>query len=112
MSFTRPARACSDAVVNSDEPFAAAHGMNQFEYMQVHPEFLMEFQNFFRDFTPRFATSMLSKYHGFARVHTLVDVGGSSGMILAYIVHKYPHIRGVNFDLPQVVATNPSFPGK
>jgi caffeic acid 3-O-methyltransferase len=86
--------------------------MNQFDYMQAHPEFLTEFQNAFRHFTPQFATAMLSKYHGFASVHTLVDVGGSSGMILSYIVQKYPHIRGINFDLPEVVAKNPSFPGK
>ncbi|KAG0585041.1 hypothetical protein KC19_3G253100 [Ceratodon purpureus] len=99
------------SVLNSDQPFAKAHGINQFDYMQAHPEFLTEFQNAFRAFTPRFATTMLSKYQGFEGLHTLVDVGGSSGMILSHIVQKYPHIRGINFDLPEVVAENPSFPG-
>ena len=105
-------RPCRASVLNSDQPFAKAHGMNQFDYMQAHPEFLAEFQNSFREKSHRFAIMMLSEYHGFASVHTLVDVGGSSGLILSYIVNKYPHIRGINFDLPEVVAENPSFPGK
>ena len=102
----------SSSVVNSEEPFAKAHGMNQFDYMRTHPEFLTQFKSAFEDSTPQFAKTMLSKYRGFAGVHTLVDVGGSSGMYLSFIVRKYPHIRGINFDLPEVVAQNPTFPGE
>jgi flavonol 3-O-methyltransferase/caffeic acid 3-O-methyltransferase len=41
----------------------------------------------------------------------LVDVGGGTGSSLALIAAKYPHIRGINYDLPHVVAASPSYPG-
>lgn len=49
----------------------------------------------------------------FAGVGTLVDVGGSSGDCLRAIMQRVPTIRrGVNFDLPPVVAKAPNFPGE
>lgn len=48
----------------------------------------------------------------FAGVGTLVDVGGSSGDCLRAIMQRVPTIRrGVNFDLPEVVAKALDFPG-
>jgi caffeic acid 3-O-methyltransferase len=99
-------------VLKSEEPFTNAHGMNQFEYMKSHPEFLATFKNSFMDHAAKLVPLLLSKYHGFEGVWRLVDVGGNSGVILAGIVQKYPHIHAINFDLPEVVATNTSFPGK
>jgi len=102
----------SDSVLKSTEPFTSAHGMNQFEYMKTHLAFLETFKVAFKDMGSHVIPKMLLQYHGFDSVHKLVDVGGNSGIMLATIVEKYPHIHGINFDLPQVVATNPSFPGK
>jgi caffeic acid 3-O-methyltransferase len=41
----------------------------------------------------------------------LVDVGGGTGSSLALIAAKYPHIRGINYDQPHVVAASPACPG-
>ncbi|KAB1206013.1 (R,S)-reticuline 7-O-methyltransferase [Morella rubra] len=51
---------------------------------------------------------VMAKYKdGFDGVGSLVDVGGGTGGMIAEIVKSHPHIRGINFDLPHVVATAP-----
>ena len=99
-------------MLKSEEPFTNAHGMNQFEYMKSHPAFLATFKNMLTAASAKLMPLLLSNYHGFEGVRRLVDVGGSSGLTLAGIVQKYPHIHAINFDLPEVVATNASLPGK
>jgi len=101
----------SDAVLNSEEPFTKANGMNQFEYMQSHPAFMAMFKDGLVDISPALLPMLLSKYHGFEGVQKLLDVGGSTAEILVGIKHKYPHIHAINFDLPGVIASNPNLPG-
>lgn len=55
---------------------------------------------------------ILTLYKGFEGVSTLVDVGGGVGNALKQIISKYPSIKGINFDLPQVVQDAPTHPGK
>ncbi|KAK7279711.1 hypothetical protein RJT34_24768 [Clitoria ternatea] len=53
---------------------------------------------------------ILEVYRGFEGVKTLVDVGGCTGQNLHLIISKYPTIKGINFDLPQVVEKAPPYP--
>ncbi|KAK9115015.1 hypothetical protein Syun_021812 [Stephania yunnanensis] len=41
----------------------------------------------------------------------IVDVGGSYGTVVGMITAKYPHIKGINFDLPKVVEIAHPLPG-
>ena len=41
----------------------------------------------------------------------LVDVGGGVGNTLGVVTSKYPHIKGINFDLTCALAQAPSYPG-
>ncbi|KAJ0006059.1 hypothetical protein Pint_36743 [Pistacia integerrima] len=41
----------------------------------------------------------------------LVDVGGGIGVTLDVITSKYPHIKGINFDLPHVLTDAPTYSG-
>ncbi|CAI9099813.1 OLC1v1036692C1 [Oldenlandia corymbosa var. corymbosa] len=52
-----------------------------------------------------------SKNNGFEGLESLVDVGGGIGQTIADFVKKYPQIKGINFDLPHVIATAPEHPG-
>lgn len=54
---------------------------------------------------------ILEVYCGFDGIATLVDVGGGKGATLNMIVSKYPSIKGINFDLPQVIEHAPPYPG-
>jgi hypothetical protein len=42
--------------------------------------------------------------YDFARFRMLVDVGGGTGNLLTAILHAHPHLRGILYDLPHVVA--------
>jgi O-methyltransferase domain len=42
--------------------------------------------------------------YDFAEIGTLIDVGGSTGNLLATILAANPHVRGIVFDLPAVEA--------
>lgn len=56
--------------------------------------------------------AILSTYkQGFDGVGLIVDVGGGLGTAVAEIVKAHPHIRGINFDLADVVARAPKYPG-
>ncbi|KAJ1427638.1 S-adenosyl-L-methionine-dependent methyltransferase [Sesbania bispinosa] len=54
---------------------------------------------------------ILKLYKGFEGVSTLVDVGGGIGQALKLILSEYPSIKGINFDLPQVIQHAPPHPG-
>lgn len=99
--------------MTSDNPFRMAHGMHMFQYAQTNPAYLQLFRASTREFSTPAVQAFLESYHdGLASVRKLVDVGGSSGLLLSHIVQKHPHIHGVNFDLPEVVAENSNIPGK
>lgn len=54
---------------------------------------------------------LMSKYRFDELKGTLVDVGGGLGAALNDIVTAYPHLIGINFDLPQVISTAPTYEG-
>ena len=54
---------------------------------------------------------ILKLYKGFEHFKQLVDVGGGLGVNLNLITSLYPHIKGINFDLPHVIEDAPSYPG-
>ncbi|KAL3685173.1 hypothetical protein R1sor_003195 [Riccia sorocarpa] len=89
----------------SVEPAVHALGMKSWEHAQKHPEELGNLLN--RAMTGCSALlipMLLEKYTGFEGLGSIVDVGGGNGESLALILSKYPHLRGINFDQPHVVA--------
>ena len=55
------------------------------------------------DFTAFVAMAVAASYN-FSGLHTVVDVGGGNGTLLAGILKATPELRGVLFDLPHVAA--------
>lgn len=55
--------------------------------------------------------AILDSYQDFQNVRVLIDVGGGFGASLRAIIDRYPHIKGINFDLPGVIAESPHLPG-
>lgn len=94
-----------------EDAFELAYGMNDFEYMNSHPDHLNCFQAAMTDHANQLVPLILTKYEGFKGGRKLMDVGGGGGTILARILARHPHIRGVNFDLPEVVAMAAHHPG-
>ncbi|KAL6209544.1 hypothetical protein ACLB2K_020484 [Fragaria x ananassa] len=62
-------------------------------------------------FTTLIMRRILDSYKGFEHLTQLVDVGGGLGVALSLITSRYPHIKGINYDLPHVIKQAPQYPG-
>ncbi len=93
--------------VQTGEPaYEHVFGLTGWDYRAHHPEAAALFNNFMTDLTARIAPTVAAAYD-FSATSTLVDVGGGHGQMLASILQAHPTLRGVLFDLPQVVKGAP-----
>ncbi|KAF2561949.1 hypothetical protein F2Q70_00016340 [Brassica cretica] len=99
-----------DVIVEGRDAFSSAHGMKLFEYINFDGQFAKVFDRAMSEPSTMILKKVLDVYRGFEDVNTLVDVGGGSGTTLGLVTSKYPHIKGVNFDLPQVLTNAPFYP--
>ncbi|CAH8356236.1 unnamed protein product [Eruca vesicaria subsp. sativa] len=100
-----------DVILEGRDAFRTAHGMSLFEYINLDERFGELFHRAMSESSTMIMKKVLEVYRGFEGVDTLVDVGGANGTILGLITCKYPHIKGVNFDLAQVLTHAPFYPG-
>jgi len=94
------------------EPFTRRHGMNLFDYMGRDPRFNDLFNKSMTSLSAINMPKIAQHYSGFSKAKTVVDLGGGVGETLKTILSKNPHIRGINYDLPHVIAAAPPIPGK
>ncbi|WJX86693.1 hypothetical protein P8452_68970 [Trifolium repens] len=99
------------AILEGGIPFNRVYGMHAFEYPVVDPRFNDVFNNAMLNTTTIVMKRILEIYEGFKNINKLVDVGGGLGINIKLITSKYPHIQGVNFDLPHVLEHAPTYPG-
>lgn len=85
--------------------------MNVFEYPAIDPSFNEVLNRGMSNPTTIIMGKILETYTGFQGLKEVADVGGGVGSTLQMIVSKYPNLKGLNFDLPHVVAEAPAYPG-
>ncbi|XP_042495637.1 caffeic acid 3-O-methyltransferase-like [Macadamia integrifolia] len=100
-----------DAVLEGGIPFEKAHGMTSYDYLGTDPRFNNVFNNAMSNLSTSIMKKILNTYKGFEGLTSLVDVGGGVGTTLNMIVSMYPSLKGINFDLPHVIANAPSYTG-
>ncbi|CAE5964464.1 unnamed protein product [Arabidopsis arenosa] len=100
-----------DVILEGRDAFNSAHGMKIFEYINSDEQFAELFNRAMSEPSTMIIKKVLEVYRGFEDVNTLVDVGGGNGTVLGLVTSKYPHIKGVNFDLAQVLTRAPFYPG-
>jgi hypothetical protein len=79
------------------------HGANLFEYLAGRPDDARCFNETMIGVHGAEPAAIASAYD-FPGMRRLVDVGGGTGNLLATILAVHPHLRGVLFDRPLVVA--------
>jgi hypothetical protein len=90
--------------VQTGEPaFDRVHSAKLYDYLAEHPEDAAFFDAGMTSLSTSEATNIVEAYD-FSRFSTIVDVGGGQGGLLAAILSANPHLRGVLFDMPTVVA--------
>lgn len=93
--------------VETGEPaFEHVFGLKTWDYYAQHPEAAVLFNNMMTEWTASAAPTVAAAYD-FSTTHTLVDVGGGHGQMLASILQAHPTLHGVLFDLPNVVRGAP-----
>ena len=92
-----------DAVRKGQTAFHVAHGMSTWEYRANHPHENAIFARAMTDLTRRASEAVLAA-HDFGRYRVVMDVGGGHGALLAALLLRHSHLRGVLFDQAHVVA--------
>lgn len=87
--------------------FEKAHGMPVFEYLSQHPEDASLFSETMIGVHGQEPAAVAEAYD-FSPFHTVVDVGGATGNLLAAILARHQGPRGILFDRPYVVSDAPA----
>jgi hypothetical protein len=90
------------SVQTGESAFEHTFGMRLFNYMTDHPDLGSAYDHWMAKQSDLQNGAVLASYD-FSAHHKVVDVGGGQGTTIAAIVHTYPQVTGVLFDLPQVV---------
>lgn len=102
----------SQGVKEGGNHFEIANGVDIWDFASKNPQFNQLFNNAMASTSKVVIKAILSLYQdGFKSVGSLADVGGGIGGAISEIVKSFPHIEGINYDLPHVVSTAPSYEG-
>ncbi|MGH8140688.1 MAG: methyltransferase [Steroidobacteraceae bacterium] len=78
------------------------YGEPLFNYIGRHSDLAPLFDAGMTAFHGHETDAMLDAYD-FSDIKTLADIGGGNGSLLAAVLQRYPHLRGILFDLGHVV---------
>lgn len=92
------------AAVQTGEPaFEQVLGAPPFEYFNRHPDAGAMFAGWMTTLSSLWVVPVAVGYD-FGPLATVVDVGGGQGALLSAVLAAHPHLQGVLFDQPPVVA--------
>lgn len=93
-------------------PFICAHGMDAYRYAAENPDFRKLIDDGMAYDTRITVPAVLDICpEVFNGLSSLVNVGGGDGTAVGILVESCPWIRGINFDLPEVVSVAPEWQG-
>ncbi|KAI3879013.1 hypothetical protein MKW92_020063 [Papaver armeniacum] len=111
-SILKPWQYLANCTKENGLAFEKAHGCEIWDMAVADPHFNQVFNDGMGCTAKMIVSMMLTEYKdGFNSIRSLVDVGSGKGAMIAAIVEANPHIKGINFDLPHVLATAPEHPG-
>jgi hypothetical protein len=91
------------SVRTGETAFDHVHGMGVFKYLEKNTEEAAVFNAAMTASSARSGTGVAERYD-FSGLRRVIDVGGGHGFLLAAILKANPVLRGVLFDLHDVVA--------
>ncbi|XP_011069564.1 caffeic acid 3-O-methyltransferase-like [Sesamum indicum] len=100
-----------DAVLEGGNLTETIYKKSNYEVILSNPEITKVMYDAMKAHSTVLMKKIVQVYDGFSSLSSIVDVGGCTGAAVGIIVAKYPHIKGINFDLPQVVKNAPSYNG-
>jgi hypothetical protein len=92
-----------ETIQTGESAFDRVHGTELFDYLAEHPEDAAVFDAAMNSISTPLTVGIVQAYD-FTPFGTVVDVGGGHGGLLTAILATNPHLQGVLFDKPAVVA--------
>jgi hypothetical protein len=86
-----------------ENAFTALHGTDVWTHREQHPEMGVVFDTVMAANTTALAGALAGAYN-FSDVGTVADIGGGYGVLLEAVLTAHPHLSGVLFEQPHVVA--------
>jgi len=90
------------SIRTGERAFDHVYGMRNWDYYARHPEQAAIFDGAMSSITGPVSKAVATAYD-FSPFQVVADLGGGDGTLLTEILHRYPSIRGLLFDLPPVV---------
>lgn len=90
-------------VEKGETAFNLVYGQPVFRYFKENPERKELFQAAMKEKSKAVIESAIEVYP-FSKYGSVFDIGGGNGAFLALLKHKYPEMKGVLFELPEVIA--------
>jgi hypothetical protein len=91
------------SVRSGESGFLSVHGTDPWDYRTNHPHESAVFDRAMTELSRRASAGVVAAY-SFNEFGRIVDVGGGNGALLAAILTANPHVHGVLFDQPHVIA--------
>lgn len=100
--FWLPMGELPDSIATGRESFSKVFPGGIFEYTRANPEAGTLFNKAMAAQATGFMSEM-PKIYDFSRFNTLADIGGGTGTMLAMTLREYPSLKGILFELPDVI---------
>ncbi|MET0234719.1 MAG: methyltransferase [Kibdelosporangium sp.] len=94
------------SVRTGEHAFDQVHGQEFYEYLAGHKDVSALF-NVAMSEESRISAAQVAAGHDFSGARTVVDLGGGDGTLLAAILTRHSHLRGIVVDSPSGVAEAP-----
>ena len=107
VGFSRPWEEIVYSLETGKPGFDKTWGMPIFDYFAKHPEEASLFSEAMVGFHGSEPPTVAEAYD-FSNLHTVVDVGGATGNMLAALLSRHAGLRGVLYDMPHVVRDAPA----
>ncbi len=79
------------------------YGKPAFALMKERPDISSVFNHAMTDLS-RLDSPAIAEAYGFEGIHSLMDVAGGHGLLLATILERHPHLHGTLYEIPAVIA--------
>ncbi len=90
------------SIKTGEAAFEYTFNKNVFEYMKEHEDASEIGQRYLTVFSILNCPVIAASYP-FSEFRKVIDIGGGHGSLLAHILRQHPSVKGVLFDLPEVV---------
>ena len=91
-------------MTTGETAFDHLFGTNTWDWFERNPDAGRLFDRYMKDMTATDARAVAAAFD-FSEAQTIVDVSGGIGVLLATILSRNPHARGILFDRPDVIAS-------